>query len=86
MPAAGSHSKRKPLVELHIRFPAGGQANKRKAGKSLKSKLSEDFPAFRLSLLSDCISEMPAAGSHSKKKPSVVIRKRAFDTNGRFSL
>ena len=38
---------------LDIRCPAGWQAIKEKAGKSLESKLSDDFPAFSLSLLSD---------------------------------
>ena len=34
-------------------MPCRGQAIKEKAGKSLESKLSDDFPAFSLSLLSD---------------------------------
>ncbi len=40
-------------VGLDIRCPAGGQAIKEMHGKSLESKLSDDFPCISLSLLSD---------------------------------
>ena len=42
-----------PLVGLNIRKACQWQAFKQLAGKSLESKLSDDFPAIRLSLLSD---------------------------------